>query len=95
MDDHHDDTYSNQTVHGRHTRKTVVATNEDENNYLYRGTMIGGRRRAGVCRVNQKGGYHDSNRTQQSATEVMAMKEGYAMVRGGMRRRFVFIFTKK
>ena len=54
--------------------------------------MIGGRRRAGVCRVNQKGGCHDSNRMQQSATSVIAMKEGYAMGRGGTRRQFIFIF---
>ena len=65
MDDH-DDKHNNQTEHGRRMRKTAVATNEDKNNYLYGGTMIGGRRRA-VCRVNQKGGCHDSNRKQQSA----------------------------
>ena len=54
--------------------------------------MIGGRRMAGVCCGNQKGGCHDSNRTQQSATSVMAMKEGCTVGRGGMRRRFIFIF---
>jgi hypothetical protein len=68
MDDH-DDKHNNQTEHGRRMRKTAIATNKDKNNYSYGGTMIGGRRRAGICRVNQKGGCHDndSNRTQQSA----------------------------
>ena len=54
--------------------------------------MIEGRRRAGICSVNQKGGYHDSNRMQQSATSVMALKEGCTVGRGSMRRRFIFIF---
>jgi hypothetical protein len=54
MDDH-DDKHNNQTEHGRRMRKTAVATNKDKNNYSYGGTMIGGRRRAGICRVIRKG----------------------------------------
>ena len=64
MMDDHDDKHNNHTVHGKWTRKTAVATNEDKNNYRHRGNMIGGRRRAGVCLVNQNGGKRDSNRMQ-------------------------------
>jgi hypothetical protein len=48
--------HNNQTVHGRRRRKTVLATNNNEYHNRYGGNMIGGRRRACTCRVNQKGG---------------------------------------
>jgi hypothetical protein len=62
--------------------------------------MIGGKRRACSCRVNQKGGCHGGHgdgqrqpRTQQSV--LKAMKEGCAVGRGGVRRRFRFSFIIK
>ena len=55
-------------------------------------TTIWVKRRPNACCVNQKGGCCDGNITQQSATLVMAMKEGCAVVRGSMMMRFIFIF---
>ena len=62
-----------------------------------------GRRKGGACRVHYKGGRQDSQsdgqcqqpRMQQSSKFILMVREkGCTVGRGGMRRKFVFIFNR-